>query len=61
MPSKDIVADGLTKALGETPLQRFRDLVGVEDVSVALQQRRDSLKVLESEDLKALEEKLHIN
>jgi hypothetical protein len=36
MPSKDMVADGLTKALGETPLQRFRDLVGVEDVSLAL-------------------------
>ena len=60
-PSKDMVADGLTKALGEAPFQRFRDLVGVEDVSVALQQRRDSLKVVESEDLEALEEKLHVN
>ena len=56
-----MVADGLTKALGETPFLRFRDLVGVEDVSLALQQRRDSLKVLESEDLEALEEKLHVN
>jgi hypothetical protein len=56
-----MVADGLTKVLGKAPLQRFRDLVGVEDVSLALQQCRDSLTVLESEDLKALEEKLHVN
>jgi hypothetical protein len=56
-----LIATVTTKALGEAQFQRFRDLGGVEDVSLALQQRRDSLKVLESEDLEPLEEKLHVN
>jgi hypothetical protein len=54
VPTKEMVADGLTKALSEADFLRFRNQIGVVDVAEALSARK--LRILNDEDLEALED-----
>ena len=55
-PTKQMVADGLTKALSDVDFLRFRDQIGVVDVTEALNARNESMRILRDEDLEALED-----
>jgi hypothetical protein len=55
-PTKQMVADGLTKALPEADFLRFRNQIGVVDATEALITRSESLRILKDEDLEALED-----
>ena len=54
VPTREQVADGLTKALADQDVKRFRELIGVVDISSLLQQREATLRKITDEDLEAL-------
>lgn len=56
VPTKAQVADGLTKALADPDFHRFRESIGVVDISGLLQRRQEALRKIEDEDLEALED-----
>ena len=53
-PTKEIVADGLTKALLKADFLRFKSQIGVVDAAEALSARK--LRILNNDDLEALED-----
>ena len=56
VPTKEQVADGLTKALAEPDFKRFRKLIRVVDISRLLQQRQATLRKISDEDVQALKD-----
>lgn len=56
VPTKEQVADGLTKALADPEFERFREMIGVVDLSGMLEQRQAALRKINDGDLEALED-----
>jgi len=56
--SADMVADGLTKALGTEPFKRFREMIGVVNVSHHLERRDTALPQIDNAVVEDLEDQI---